>query len=253
MPGPIYGEVVRLFREAYYPNSKVPTKTTAWMGIYEVLLTYEYGVPQVFDKDSLESGASRERAKAFEQYLAAKLRVPVAEVVGLVGQIMQHKFWKGKQINNVRGHGFRTLVAYLLRQSGSACNFIEEAPSKNWFPGIHLPGASKDPRVDILVTCGDQPRAIISCKWTVRHDRISDITNECPVYKAAAGRLRLKPFEHYVVTNESNPARLAKMLDDDCLDGVVHVHTEVLAAMGINGRTKAVIDLADFITMVAGW
>jgi len=253
MPGPIYAEVVRLYREAYYPDGKGPTPSNAWMGIYEVLLTYEYGVPQVFDKDSLESGPWRRRAEAFESYLAAKLGISSSEVEGLVGRITRHQFWKGKQINNVRGHGFRTIVAHLLRQSGSACDFIEEAPSNDWFPGIHLPGASKRPRVDILATKNDQPRAIVSCKWTVRHDRVSDITNECPVYKAAAARRRLKPFGHYVVTAESNPARLAKMLDDDCLDGVVHVNTGALAAMGINGRTKQVIDLAAFIATASVW
>jgi hypothetical protein len=43
------------------------------------------------------------------------------------------------------------------------------------------------------------------------------------------------------------------MLADDCLDGVVHVHVGALKAMGINGRTKTVIDLEDFIGAVARW
>lgn len=253
MPGAIYAEVLKLFQNAYYPKSGGPSLTNAWLGIYEVLLTYEHGVPQVFDKDDLKDGAWRKRAEIFEQYLAQNFRIPQPNVAGLVGQMMQHPLWIGKQINNPRGHGFRTIVAHLMRTSGSKCVFEEEARAKEWFPGIHLPGASKDPRVDILVVCKDQPRAVISCKWTVRHDRISDITNECPAYKAAANRLRYKPFFHYVVTNENSPARLAKMLDDDCLDGVVHVHTDALRAMDINGRTAKVTDLVDFIKLVATW
>jgi len=253
MPGVIYAEVLKLFKNAYYPNSAGPTRANAWLGIYEVLLTYEHGVPQVFDKDDLKEGAWRRRAEVFEQYLAKNLGIPRQNVAGLVGQMMQHPLWTGKQINNPRGHGFRTIVAHLMRTSGSSCAFEEEAHARKWFPGIRLPAASKDPRVDILVICGDQPRAVISCKWTVRHDRVAEITNECPVYKAAANRLRYKPFEHFVVTNENSPARLAKMLDDDCLDGLVHVHTDALQAMDINGRTAKVIDLADFIKLVAKW
>jgi hypothetical protein len=253
MPGAIYAEVLKLFENAYYPNSTAPTLVNAWLGIYEVLLTYEYGVPQVFDKDDLKQGSWKRRAEAFEQYLAQNFGIPQPKVAGLVGQMMQHPRWMGKQINNPRGHGFRTIVAHLMRTSGASCVFQEEAHAKEWFPGIRLPGASKDPRVDILVICGDQARAVISCKWTVRHDRVSDITNECPVYKAAANRLRYKPFDHFVVTNESSPARLAKMLDDDCLDGVVHVHKDALRVMEINGRTTKVIDLVDFIKLVATW
>ncbi len=62
----------------------------------------------------------------------------------------------------------------------------------------------------------------------MRHDRLSDITNECPVYKAGYERIyrqtRHGRLLYYVLTNEYDPARLNKILDDRCVDGVVHVH-----------------------------
>jgi hypothetical protein len=33
--------------------------------------------------------------------------------------------------------------------------------------------------MDVLALKAGKPRAVISCKWSIRHDRISDPTNEC--------------------------------------------------------------------------
>ena len=57
------------------------------------------------------------------------------------------------------------------------------------FPGITVPGRRGSPSLDLLAKRGNIPRAIISAKWSVRHDRLNDITNECPVYKAAYERI----------------------------------------------------------------
>jgi hypothetical protein len=141
-----------------------------------------------------------------------------------------------------------------LRGTGSGCSFEEEARAKVWFPGIRLPGASENPAVDILAVKSGQPRAVISCKWTVRHDRVSDITNECPNYRSIALRLRVPDFGYYVVTNEFYSSRLEKMLNDDCVTGVVHVHRAALAATGLKLEArKPLIDLNDFLALVSGW
>jgi len=106
--------------------------------------------------------------------------------------------------------------------------------------------------------CCDIPRVIISAKWSVRHDRLNDITNECPVYKAAYARIyrqaRRDRLLYYVVTNEYDPSRLNKMLDDTCVDGVVHVHkAAVMEVCNLEGRLTRLIDLADFINATSSW
>jgi hypothetical protein len=122
-----------------------------------------------------------------------------------------------------------------------------EVNAASVFPGITMPGRSTSPSIDILIEKGGVPRAIVSAKWSLRHDRINDITNECPIYKAASMRSR-KPLEFYVVSNEFDPARLSKVLDDDCIDGLAHVHKPLVTVVcGLNGRLDTMLDLSDLI------
>ena len=102
------------------------------------------------------------------------------------------------------------------------------------------------------------PRVIISAKWSVRHDRLNDITSECPIYKAAYSRIyrqaRKDKLLYFVVTNEFDPARLNKIIIDDCVDGVVHVHKKAVTDIcGLNDRLTKLIDLAEFIDFTNDW
>ena len=83
-------------------------------------------------------------------------------------------------------------------------------------------------------------------------------SNECPVYKAAYERIyrqaRREHLLYYVVTNEYAPARLNKMLDDPCVDGVVHVHKKApVEVCGLDGRLVRLMDLEDFINATFSW
>ena len=100
----------------------------------------------------------------------------------------------------------------------------------------------------------------MSCKWSYKHDRISDPTNECQQYKSAAIQQQLMDLEMYVVTSEMSVSRLDKVLNQPCIDGLVHVHLpaveqaepyskDMKAAMS-NGR---LMDLVDFVTLTHGW
>ena len=86
---------------------------------------------------------------------------------------------------------------------------------------------------------------------------MNDITNECPVYKAAYQRIyrqSRRELLYYVVTNEYDPSRLTKMLDDTCVDGIIHVHKAgVVDVCGLNGRLVELIDLADFVQSTNAW
>ncbi|PSR26351.1 MAG: hypothetical protein C7B46_20020 [Sulfobacillus benefaciens] len=67
------------------------------------------------------------------------------------------------------------------------------------------------------------------------------------MYKSAAMRSR-RGLRYYVVTAEMDPARLSKIINDSCIDGVVHIHKPLITeVLGMNGRMKELVDLRDFV------
>ena len=240
-------DAIQLFENAIYPKGR--TSESAWLGIYQTLLWHEQAnwagfssLPHIIDADKLRpSSATRRRAtgkptawqiraKAIDQYLAQELAIPQSDVHRKLDQLMQLPDYQGLQRQNPLGTAFAGLVVHVLNTFGSkGLQYVtEEAPAQA-FPGITFPGRSRASRSDILATVDSVPRAVVSAKWSIRHDRLNDITNECPVYKAAYNRIYRghhgsEGLLYFVVTNEFDPARLTKALDDSCVDGVVHVH-----------------------------
>ena len=87
---------------------------------------------------------------------------------------------------------------------------------------------------------------------------MNDITNECPIYKAAYGRIyrgtHHNQLPYYVFTNEYDPARLNKILIDTCVDAVVHVHkTAVVNICNFDGRLDQLLDLTEFVNQTLSW
>ncbi|MGI0013595.1 MAG: hypothetical protein ACREBU_09165 [Nitrososphaera sp.] len=269
-------DAVQIFESAKYPSGL--DATTAWLGVYQTLLWYEpvswltfNSLPHIIDADKLRPASParkrtwsspsiwQKRAEAIDLYLAAKLECSLPEVPGKTDLLMKHPEYEGMQRQNTLGIAFAGLIKCILEKFG----FVElayetEVEATTIFPGITFPGRSGTPRMDVLVKYNNIPLAIISAKWSVRHDRLSDITNECPVYKAAYQRIYRQAQRNYllyfVVTNEYDPARLNKMLDDSCVDGVVHVHkAAVIEVCGLNGRLERLIDLADFTNGTYSW
>ncbi|MEW6227359.1 MAG: hypothetical protein AB1700_04585 [Bacillota bacterium] len=144
------------------------------------------------------------------------------------------------------GRAFIALVRHVLEKIAKPPIICEEeVDARTIWPGIQMPGRSTSPRIDILAVKHGEPFAVISAKWSLRHDRVGDITNECPVYKAAASRLR-QPLAYYVVTNEFDPSRLEKVLTDSCVDKVAHVHKKLVTEVsGLDGRLGSLVDFSD--------
>ena len=141
--------------------------------------------------------------------------------------------------------------------------YHQEAKATDWFPGISMPGRSNKPSIDILVArpqpSGSKvPKAIVSCKWSIRHDRISDPTNECVQYKRASigSGFSATHLLYGVVTSEMDHQRIAKLVDQECVDFVAHTHLPLFAHL--NGTPKFpghanVIDLTDLVRLTKGW
>ena len=82
---------------------------------------------------------------------------------------------------------------------------------------------------------------------------LNDITNECPAYKGAAMWTRSN-IEYIVVTNEFGSARLQRLLRDNCVDTVVHVHKPaVVNVCQIDGALDSLADLTDLIARSHTW
>jgi hypothetical protein len=246
-------DAVQLFDSVSYPTGC--TAATAWLGIYQVLLWYEHGVPHIIDADKLrKAGAWLNRAAAVESYLATQLGVPRTEVQKMTDLLMRSPQFDGMQRQNPLGTAFSGLVKHILETFGNPeITYELEVDAALIYPTAKFPGRSKAPRVDILARKSSLPRAIISGKWSARHDRINEITNECPVYKQAASFLR-QNLDFIVVTNEFDPARLHKILGDNCIDKLVHVHKpNLIQVCGLNGRLNLMLDLSDLVAMTFTW
>ena len=269
-------DAVRLFETMELPSGL--DVTNAWLGIYRVLLCYEPvnwvgfdELPHIIDADKLRPNSPakkrhwnkpsiwQKRGQAISKYLAEQLACPVDNLPFKVDLLMKQPDYEGMQRQNTLGIAFVGLMRHILEKFGSArVSYETEVDAATIFPGITVPGRSVTPRIDLLAIYDEIPHAIISAKWSLRHDRLSDITNECPVYKAAYERIyrgaRRNPLLYYVVTNEYDPSRLNKIMNDTCVDGVVHVHKDaVVKICGLNRRLEELIDLSDYINNTASW
>ena len=268
-------DAIRVFEEADHPAGL--TADTAWLGIYQTLLWYEpinmfgiHALPHIVDANNLRPATPKKasewrepnewqlRAQAVERYIAEKLGCSPAGVEGKVDRLMRSDNYVGMQRQNSLGIAFTGIVRAISERFGAkGIEYELERDAAHVFPGIVFPGRSNAPSIDILATKQGIPRAIISAKWSVRHDRVNDITNECPVYKEGYNRIhrgRGDRLFFYVLTNEFQGGRLAKMLNDSCIDGVVHVHKPLIVDVcGFDGRLTDMLDLTDLVSQTSLW
>jgi hypothetical protein len=251
--------VVGAFNHSLWPTGE-PTLEDAWLGIYQTLLYYEPTTDppllHINEANELRRGWGR-RARVAEAFIAGAMEIEPVYLSTHIDRMMQLPRWLGKQRHNPIGNGLRILLAEVLRRWGSqSMEFEQEQKGTYWFPGITMPGRSETPSVDVMMVKNERPRGLVSCKWSIRHDRISDPTNECQEYKAAAARRQLPTIGFYVFTNEFNPSRLEKVLNQPCVDGLVHVHrplVEHLFPGHILFEDSKFLDLVDFTRLTLTW
>jgi len=269
-------DLIEIFQNAQYPLGLTPGN--AWLGVYQALLWHEpvncagfRELPHIIDSDKLRPptrsrregqinpSAWQRRAAAVNEYLAQNLGCTTDEVSSKTDLLMKHHNYIGMQRQNPLGIAFPCLIKHILERFGpDGISYESEVEADRYFTGVRLNGRSVAPRIDLLAKTDDLPRVIISAKWSVRHDRLNDITSECPIYKAAYSRIyrqaRRESLLYFVITNEFDPARLNKIIIDNCIDGVVHVHKKAVTEIcGMNNRLTMLIDLAEFIEFMNNW
>jgi hypothetical protein len=172
----------------------------------------------------------------------------------MVDKLMKLPPYAGLQRQNILGSTFAGLVKFALETFGSQSVTYElEVAGERAFPGVQLPTRTGEPFIDILVRKQGRNQGIISTKWSIRHDRINDLTSECRAYKNA-GRFTDTEIFYYVATNEYDPARVEKPLTDKCIDGVAHVHKPLVTTVsGLDGRLADLLDLSELIEQSKQW
>jgi len=194
--------VTQIFGTAAYPKGGI-SPDSAWLGIYQALLWYESvstlsnrdGLPHIIDANRLTQEPTKKgRPKAWqkyaiavEEYIARRLGVDPRRVQAMVDRLMKLPAYQGLQRHNIVGSAFAGLLKHVLEQTGEPSLIYElEVNGNTAFPGVQLPTRTGEPFIDILVRKAGRSIGIISTKWSIRHDRINDLTSECRAYKNAA-------------------------------------------------------------------
>jgi len=252
---------VDLFEQCTYPGGQ--SASTAWLGIYQVLLWYgpagtQGALPHIIEADKLraKTGAQQwvRRARRLEVYLARNLGCEPAEVANRVDLLMRLPGYVGLQRQNPLGMAFAELVAYVLRKFGDRkLLYRTGAPAREVFPAVHLQTRSRRPRIDVAAFRNGKPAAIITTKWSIRHDRLADVIDEGISYKSAAMRTGLK-LRFFFVTNEFDPARLDKVLGSGVPDALVHVHPPAVTDVcQLDERLRNLRDLPFLVSDSSDW
>lgn len=215
-----------------------------WKGIYQALLWYEHGVPHIAEANDLKKTIWRRRAKTVEKTLAGAFGCRPQDVPHRVDRLLKNPLLRGQQRQNPLGTGFSACLVHLLSlHSARVYQFIPEGKvGVDVFKGVT--GTPPRDRVDITVLRKGKEYAIISTKWSIRHDRLKDWLDECDFYKT---RARL-PF-YFVVTNEYGRGRLLKVLQNQCQNGLHHVKRDLLLQLhGNDPSLEPIEDLPALFT-----
>ena len=239
-PRSAYATVATAVLAPYFDDA-----ASVWKGFYKLLLWFEKEVPHIIDGDKLAAGIWRERAESVQKELAREFGCKVSEVASQIDQLIKSDiFDRLPQRQNPLGIGFVTSLHLALKHfSSPEYDFLpEEAIGKLVFQGIRKPPRDKP---DLVVVRAGSEVAVISAKWSLRHDRLKDILDEADYFKRLSPRLAF-----YVITNEFDPARLTKVLDDYRIDGLFHVAKRLVTEVaGVDGRVHKMRDLSDLLVL----
>ena len=210
-------------------------------------------------KGGAPNKALREALQVKER-IATELAIDSDGLCSEIGKFFRHQDISGLQPNNPRGHAFRSLVAETLARFGdSTLDVVEEVSPRDLFPGFDFGNRSTDARIDIVVKRGPRPVALITTRWTYRHDRV-DIIDEARAYMPAARNLN-RDARFFGVTAEFGSARLKKVIGqtspamrNSAIDRLVHLNPELPGELiGKNGDLRMMWSLAQMVQDSDNW
>ena len=252
----------------------------AWLAIAKLLMTCEVwrdtawrnlgvmppGTPVLMESNNYKltrtGGPNSYMRNAIDvrDYIANELGTQPASLCDELGIYFRHPQVSHLQPNNLRGHAFRSLIAQTISLYGDpALEIREEHDAHDLFPGIPLATRSQDPKIDITVSRNGLLVAIVSVRWTYRHDRV-DMLDEAHSYVPPARRQNPQSG-FYGATAEFGVARLAKVIEQSepeqpqgIVRGLVHLHAPLpREVVGHNGILANMLDLTQFVRNSVNW
>ena len=211
-------------------------------------------------RDAVSRNRALAEALRVRRRLTDELGVGEQALCGEIGRFFRHPDIVGLQPNNPRGHAFRSLVAETLARFGDPrLDVREEVSPHELFPGFDFGNRSSNARIDIVVQRGPRVVALITTRWTYRHDRV-DIIDEALAYTPAARRENAE-CRFYGVTAEFVPGRLHKVIEQTepampnaAINRLVHLQPELAGALlGRNGGLEQMWSLARMVEDSGGW
>jgi hypothetical protein len=209
-----------------------------WVALYRLLLDYEHDVPRITDSNRLRDGTWLQRARIIQDELAKALSCSPNDVAHHLDQFMRQAYTPGTQRMNPVGIAFACAVVYLIQRFGRGRYDwkMEARIGVDVFPQLTR---FRRQSVDIVAFQHGRPYAIVSSKWGIRHDRIRDPQEEADTYKQQEPSLKF-----FVTTNEYDSARLQKILEYPTIDGVFHIHRDLVWRV-YGGQAEVLADLKD--------
>lgn len=180
-------------------------------------------------------GSDPELEKIIMEALAHYFRsTPPPDILERLSQRL-HEYWKQEnKRKNLLGEGFEDVLAEIVSALHPGLR-VRTRTSVAEIKGFYAPGAKdKATKVDLVI---EHPRwarpALVNVKWSVRADREDQLWDDFSEYVRFDQDGR--GFDHFLLTNEFDPARLNALCDrrqanSHVFKHVVHISTESLLA-----------------------
>lgn len=188
---------------------------------------------QQFPMPGADPEIERIIGEALKPFLAAQ---PPAEVFDTVADTLR-EYWKQEnKRKNLLGEGFEDVLAAIVNAVCGGRVAARTRTSISEVAGFHALGAKdKATKVDLVIENPKWKRpALVNVKWSIRADREDQLWDDFKEYLRFDRDQR--GFDHYLVTNEFDPARLNAVCERQeantpIFKRVVHINTDgVLAA-----------------------
>jgi len=212
-------------------------------------------VAEAGDQLGLAPGVARDAAEAAREAAEAADFVPYAELTAEVTELLiqragmaeaaaaslareivqraQYHLTFGSNRQNVLGEGFEDLLRLLaVRVAGVPPEKIVMRRKAN-----DLPGFQREPEqrrriesTDMVIIEGRRTALLSTMKWSLRHDRQKQLTDELDCYVQLLSQDRFP--EYVLVTNEYDPGRLKNSSNlssrGKALDRIYHINPDLL-------------------------
>lgn len=171
--------------------------------------------------------------ETLKPYLSSQ---PPDDVFGAIAERLR-EYWKQEnKRKNLLGEGFEDVLGAVVSAAARAGISARTRTSIADVVGFYAPGPKdKATKVDLVIEHPNWARpALVNVKWSIRADREDQLWDDFKEYVRFDRDHR--GFDHYLVTNEFDPARLNAVCDrreanSHVFKNVVHINTDgVLAA-----------------------